>query len=326
MDENPLISVITINYNQSEATNQFLASMQKVTWNNVEIIVIDNASAITDFRNINNTCDNTKIIRSGKNLGFAGGNNLGIVHSSGEYLLFINNDTEVEAGFLEPLVLSFENDPTIGLASPKIRYFNSPGKNTIQYAGGSRPDMFSGISRFRGFMEPDTGNYDKSEYTNMIHGAAVMVPRRLLKEAGVWPDIYFLYYEEIDLCESFKRKGYNLRYVYDSVVYHKESMSVGKHSVLRTYYMSRNRLLFIRRNLKGIKKAMGIMIFFMLSIPKNSIRFLVRSDMKMVKALLKGLGWHFTNSEDIHANPVLITVDGHQEIINNYQPENAFSS
>jgi hypothetical protein len=325
MKDNPLISIITINCNQSAATNEFLESMQKVTWKNIEIIVVDNDSAIRDFRNIHNNYKNARIIRSEKNLGFAGGNNLGIVNSYGEYLLFINNDTEVEPDFLEPLVASFEDDLTLGLASPKIKFFNSPDKNTILYAGGSRPDLLSGISQFKGFMEPDYGKYDKSEYTDMIHGAAVMVPRRLLKETGIWPDIYFLYYEEIDLCETFKRKGFTLKYVHDSVVYHKESMLVEKTSVLRTYYMSRNRLLFIRRNLKGMKKAIGIIIYVLLSVPKNSLRFLIKSEFNLLKALWKGLGWHMTNFGNIHNSPILIGVDGHQEITDNCLLNNAIS-
>ena len=118
----PLVSIITVNYNQVQPTCAFLASLRKVSYPNIEVIVVDNHSLENPQRKIQEQFPEVLLIRSETNLGFAGGNNLGIAKAKGKYLLFINNDTEVDVGFLEPLVNLFESNPKAGIASPKILY------------------------------------------------------------------------------------------------------------------------------------------------------------------------------------------------------------
>jgi GT2 family glycosyltransferase len=129
----PLVSVISINYNQARVTCDMVASLRRITYPNLEIIVVDNASPSDNPDIIKEEFPEVNLIKSAQNLGFAGGNNLGIAQAKGEYLLFLNNDTEVEPDFLEPLVELFENNPKAGIASPKIKYFD--GEHLIQYAG-----------------------------------------------------------------------------------------------------------------------------------------------------------------------------------------------
>src|SRR5688500_15867132 len=151
----PAVTIITINYNQLELTCQLLDSLRKVTYPAVEVIVVDNHSTINPTAVISKKYPEVKLIVSNENLGFAGGNNLGIQASNGDYLLFLNNDTEVDPGFLEPLVALFESNEVAGAASSKILYHNSNG--TIQYAGSTRIDPFTGRSRRIGYMEKDLG-------------------------------------------------------------------------------------------------------------------------------------------------------------------------
>jgi hypothetical protein len=230
------------------------------------------------------------------NLGFAGGNNLGIVASKGKYLLFLNNDTEVDPGFLEPLVDMFEANPHAGAASSKILYHNSD--ETIQYAGSGSIDHFTGRSKRIGWMERDNGQYDDLRETNLAHGAAMMVPRKIVDKVGMMPEFFFLYYEEVDWCESIKKAGFKIFYVPSSKVYHKESMSIGKESVLKTYYLTRNRLLYMRRNTSGLKKITWILFFLVFSIPKNALTFTLQRDMDRAKAFFKGLLWNLTHMDN----------------------------
>ncbi len=292
----PCVSIITINYNQLKVTCELLDSLRKLTYPDVEVIVVDNHSQENPRRLIEEKYPEVKVIISDKNLGFAGGNNLGIEASRGKYLLFLNNDTEVDAGFLEPLVSLFESTPKAGIASSKILYYNSGG--TIQYAGSTRVDPFTGRSRRIGYMEKDNGQHNRLQETDLAHGAAMMVPRCVINEVGMMPAFFFLYYEEVDWCESIKKAGYKVYFVPDSKVYHKESMSIGKRSTLKTYYMTRNRLLYMRRNTSGFKKMTWMLFFLFFTIPKNTLTFTLRRDIEHAKAFWKGLLWNMTHLDN----------------------------
>jgi GT2 family glycosyltransferase len=289
----PIVTIITINFNQVQLTCELLDSLRKLTYPAVEIIVVDNNSREDPTPVIAEKYPEVTLIVSSENLGFAGGNNLGIQSSRGQYLLFLNNDTEVAPDFLEPLVSLFESNPKAGAASSKILYFNSG--ETIQYAGSTRIDPFTGRSKRIGYMEKDQGQYNRLEETDLAHGAAMMVPRKVIDEVGMMPEFFFLYYEEVDWCESIKKAGYKIYVVPDSKVYHKESMSIGKGSTLKTYYMTRNRLLYMRRNTAGFRKVTWIMFFLLFSLPKNALMFTLRRDIQHARAFGKGLLWNLTH-------------------------------
>jgi GT2 family glycosyltransferase len=289
----PLVSIITINYNQLHVTCALLDSLRKVSYPNVEVIVVDNCSAEDPRIVITQEYPEVRLIVSDKNLGFAGGNNLGIRTSRGQYVLFLNNDTEADPGFLEPLVELLESNPRAGIASSKILYHNSG--NTIQYAGSTRIDPFTGRSKRIGYMEKDNGQHNRLRETDLAHGAAMMVPRRVIDEVGMMPEFFFLYYEEVDWCESIKKAGYKIYFVPGSRVYHKESTSIGKGSTLKTYYMTRNRLLYMRRNTSGLTKVTWVLYFVLFTLPKNTLMFTLRRELEHVRAFWKGLFWNMTH-------------------------------
>ncbi|MGV3505106.1 MAG: glycosyltransferase family 2 protein [Adhaeribacter sp.] len=286
----PLVSIITVNYNQAYVTGQLLASLRQISYSPVEVIVVDNASPKEDPGSIARNFPEVTLICSQQNLGFAGGNNLGIARARGKYLLFLNNDTEVEAGFLEPLVALFENNARAGIASPKILYYGTD--NLIQYAGSRGINRWTGRSLTIGQLEQDRGQHNSSRPTSLVDGAAMMVPAQVIRRVGPMPEAYFLYYEELDWCEAIKRAGYQAHYVASSSIYHKESVSVGKASVLKTYYLNRNRLLFIRRNCQGWPLLTSALIFLLLALPKAALAFSLQAQWQHVRALWRGLRWH----------------------------------
>jgi GT2 family glycosyltransferase len=300
----PLVTIVTINYNQVEVTCALLESLRKLTYPAVEVIVVDNHSKEDPTPVIGKRYPEVTLIVSGENLGFAGGNNLGIQASNGKYLLFLNNDTEVDSGFLEPLVQFFETNPQAGAASSKLVYYNSG--ETIQYAGSTRINPFTGRSKRIGFLEKDHGQFSTKE-TELAHGAAMIVPRNVIDKVGMMPEFFFLYYEEVDWCESIKKAGYKIYIIPESKVYHKESMSIGKGSTLKTYYMTRNRLLFMRRNTAGFTKMAGILFFLLFSVPKNVLMFVAKNEMQHAKAFLKGLLWNTTHLENGKKLKLIVT-------------------
>ncbi|MEI7727149.1 MAG: glycosyltransferase family 2 protein [Bacteroidota bacterium] len=300
----PLVSIITINFDHPEVTCQLLASLRKISYPNIEIIVIDNASPKDDPACIKELYPEVVFIQSKENLGFAGGNNLGVRIAKGKYIILLNNDTEVDPGFLEPLVAKFESNPAIGAVSPKIKFFHTP--DTIQFAGISEFNPYTIRNRGLGFGEKDLGQFDQDAQTALVHGAAMMIPMEVIKKIGLMAECYFLYYEEHDWATRIRKAGYQLWYVHNSTVFHKESISTGKVSSLKVYYMNRSRLLFLRRNVSGVKFVIALIYQLFISIPKNALVLLLKGYPGHFQAYHKAVTWHLKHlfSKEIHTQPV----------------------
>jgi GT2 family glycosyltransferase len=286
----PLVSIITVNYNNAKVTAELMVSLRHITYPNLEVIVVDNGSVEHPGAAIQKEYPAVKLIMSEKNLGFAGGNNLGIKAATGEYLFLVNNDTEFTEGLIEGLLEVFNQYPDAGVVSPKFHYFFHKG--TIEYAGYKAVDTFTGRNSMIGCKEQDNGQYDAFTETNYAHGGAMMVSAAAVKKVGLMPEVYFLYYEEFDWCEQFKRHGYKIYYQYKSLIYHKESMTTGKNSPLKTYYITRNRILFMRRNVKLPARSFFVLYFIFLTIPKNTAQFLLKQESVHLKAFWNGILWN----------------------------------
>ncbi|MCK7555261.1 glycosyltransferase family 2 protein [Chitinophaga sedimenti] len=291
----PLVSLITLNYNQTGITCEFPESTKNLTYKNFETIVVDNASTVNPTAQIEaGNYPNVKILLSEKNLGFTGGNNLGMRHAKGDFVFIVNNDTEVTPDLLERLLAPFENDPTIGVTCPKIRYFSHP--NTIQYAGFNPMNLFTGRQSAVGSNEDDQGQYNVSGPTNCAHGAAMLVKREVLEKVGMFADKFFIYYEESDWSARIIRAGYKIQYVADGLIYHKESITMGKESAIKAYYHTRNRILYMRRNTNPVQLASFTLFFTAFTFPKSVLKYTVRGQFKHLKSFLKGTFWNLTNS------------------------------
>ena len=228
------------------------------------------------------------VIRSDKNLGFAGGNNLGISYADGDYILFLNNDTIINQPILENLARALDNNPQIGCVSPKIACW--PEKKQLQYAGSTPMSPVTLRNENIGFGQTDTGQFNKSRYTAFAHGAAMMIRTTDIKKFGMMPEFYFLYYEELDWCVQIRRAGLKIWYEATSTVYHKESMSVGKQSPLQVYYHTRNRLLFAKRSIdKRDERIYSYIYQTLVAFPKRLSIYLVKGKFRLIGALGKGL-------------------------------------
>ena len=286
----PLVSIITINYNESEVTLDLLRSIRGLTYSNYEIIVVDNASPQDNPDIIKEKYPEVFLIKSQENLGFAGGNNLGVKQAKGEYLLFINNDTIVPQDFIQPLVETFQRDKGIGMVSPKIKFHWDP--TLIQYAGYTPMNKWTIRNSSIGYHQKDDGNFDTPMETQSIHGAAMMVPRHIVDEVGMMTEVYFLYYEEHDWAEMIKRAGYRIFYQPKSHILHKESVSTGKFSPLKTYYLSRNRILFARRNFKPFPLCISLAFQLLVSIPKQTLTFTLKREFEHLTAFWQAISWN----------------------------------
>ena len=294
------ISIITINYNGLKDTCELIESLP-LEDDSLEVIVVDNASKEDEATIIEQRYPQVKVIRSKENLGFAGGNNLGIQAAHGKYLFFLNNDTllrckkeDVRCKMFQPLIDRLESSPKIGMVSPKIRF--SWGTNPIQYAGYTPLSKITLRNRAIGCGEPDHGQYDTAHPTPYAHGAAMMVKREVIEKAGLMPECYFLYYEELDWSMMMRRAGYDIWYEPAMTVYHKESQTTGQQSPLRTYYITRNRLLFVKRNNKTVSRYLSYLYQICVVVCRDILKYTLQRRFDLVKAVSRGI-CDFINSQ-----------------------------
>lgn len=289
-----LISIITVDYNQPETTLSLLKSIDFFyPVANIEIIVVDNGSIIDNGAKFRNENPRVKFIRSEENLGFAGGNNLGIQAASGAYLFLVNNDTEFTAGLLETLSETLASNPKIGIISPKIKYFDQP--EILQYVGYTEMNYYTCRNHCVGQYELDAGQYDQQiGPTGYVHGAAMMISREALAAAGTMAENFFLYFEEMDWCERIKAAGYQIWVNPQATIYHKESISVGKNSALKAYFMNRNRILFIRRNANWLQRSFFYLYFGCIVVPRNMLEYSRTDNASFIPVLLSAIKWNLT--------------------------------
>lgn len=284
----PDISFITICYNGFKDTCELIESLQnKISSVSYEIIVVDNASRENEAEKIKKIYPSVITIRSDLNRGFSGGNNIGIRVATGKYIFLINNDTYIESDNIDCLIERLESRPEIGGISPKIRFAFPP--QHIQFAGFTPLSHITLRNSIVGFGCPDDGNYDIPHSTPYLHGAAMMIKREVIEKVGLMPEIFFLYYEELDWSTSITRAGYKLWYEPRCTVFHKESQSTGQLSKLRTYYLTRNRILYARRNLTGFVRLVSILYLSTVATGKNSLVFALKGRFALIGSICRGV-------------------------------------
>lgn len=298
----PLISLITINYNQAAVTCDLLDSTRTLTYPNVEVIVVDNGSKDDLVQRLQRgNYPNVVLVRSEENLGFSGGNNLGLQYAKGDYYFFLNNDTIVTPDLLEKLMLPFSEQPNVGVVCPKIRFHDQP--QVIQYAGYHPLNEYTGRTWSVGLMEVDRGQHDQPGATWFAHGAAMLVSRAVLERAGSFDNSFFLYYEELDWSARIRRAGFQIYYQPKALIFHRESMSVGKANPMKVYYHTRNRLWFMRRNVSGVPLLIFYLYYFFLALPKALIQYALPWQSTYLKAVKDAIIWNFNHQ----AKPLLST-------------------
>ncbi|HET8829102.1 MAG TPA: glycosyltransferase family 2 protein [Pelobium sp.] len=292
-----LVSIVTVNFNQPKATIALLQSLKKQVDANIEVILVDNASDENHEAEFYNTFPSLTFIRTKVNLGFAGGNNLGINVAKGDYIFLLNNDTEVPEGCICGMIEEFEKNKNIGLLSPLILYDDD--KSVIQYAGYTPLNYLTARNTQIGQYEKNTGQFDGvTRETGFCHGAAVMCRTKDMHKAGLMDENYFLYYEELDWCEKFKRIDKGIYFTGKTFIYHKESISVGKESAIKTYFLTRNRMLFIRKNTNFLNVLFFSIYYIFIACPKMMVKYVLTGKGTLAKWVIKAVFWNLTHQKN----------------------------
>jgi len=242
------VYIVVLNWNGKEDTLECLKSLRITSYDNYRVILVDNGSEDDSVVAVKENFPEVEVVETGKNLGFAGGNNVGIEYAMGkgaDYVYLINNDTTVDPDYLKELVAVAEADPKVGAVGSKICYHSEPDR--IWFAGG-KINWLKNKGEHIGLDEIDKGQYDETGEVGYLTGCSLLLKREVVEKIGVLEDDYFLYYEDADYSQRVKNAGYKVMYAPKSKIYHKVSRSTKPGSASYVYYHVRNGLVNARRN------------------------------------------------------------------------------
>lgn len=244
------VFIIILNWNGRDDTLACLASVAQINYPSFRVIVVDNGSTDNSVDAIRTAFPAVDLIETGKNLGFAGGNNVGIrcaLELGADYVFLLNNDTEVDPGLLDAFAVAAERYPNAGVFGGKIYYHAEPQR--IWYAGARWNQDTARFDQV-GEGELDDGRtYSAACETDYACGCAFLLPAARLREIGLLDEDFFLYFEETDWCFRAKKAGHPSIFVPEAKLWHKVSVSFGgEGSPLALYFITRNRLLWARRH------------------------------------------------------------------------------
>lgn len=294
MPDATLVSVITVNYGPSHHTAALLENIRRLNDPRLEVWVVDNASPESPIPHLSARFPEVNFIQSSFNRGFAGGNNLALREATGDFLFFVNNDTEIAPGCIDKLLQLAQQNPKLGIVCPLLLHYpNEGGVLRVQYAGMTPLNPFTGRNRTLGSGEPAVNwKNAQSRPTAYAHGAAMFVPRAVIAAAGTMREDYFLYYEELDWSERIRRAGYEIWVEPQAKVYHKEGATTKSMGAVKTYFLHRNRLLFMRR----FHNPPALWLFYLhvlfLAAPKHTLLAVLRGDWAGLRAFWQAMAWH----------------------------------
>jgi len=286
------IAIVVLNYNTKGEILDCLESLSKLQKddNEIEIIIVDNASTDDSVSAIRKNFKDLTIVENQQNLGFSGGNNVGVkktLKDKAEWFLILNPDTTVDDRLILELVKVANSDSLVGIIGPKIyfakglefhknRYKEGELGKVIWYAGG-KIDWNNVLASHRGVDEVDKGHYQEIVETDFVSGAAMFVKSQVFEKIGFFDERYFLYLEDLEFCQRAKKAGFKVVFAPKAIVWHKNASSTKVGSPLQDYFITRNRLIF------GLKYA-NLRAKFALF--RESINFLFGSNKIKKRAVL----------------------------------------
>ena len=291
----PSIAVILVNWKKYNLTSNCIDSLNKSNYKNFKIILVDNEYSEKSLIDLRNKHKELIVFKEKNNLGFAGGNNIGIryaLENDYDYIMLLNNDTEVKENFILPLVERIEKDHFLGAVQPLILNFSN--KSIIWNAGG-KLNKFLGLTSTRLNNNKLNSSIVFDDYTDWISGCCILIKSEILTKVGLLDEKFFNYYEDVDWSLRMKNLGYDLGFVKESIIYHHGSSSSknkkNKEGVISSkihYFNIRNHILLLKKH-KNLFNFFGIVFFQIIKITSYIFYFLIRFRFNKLTMVLKGL-------------------------------------
>jgi GT2 family glycosyltransferase len=295
--QQPLVSIITVNYNGIDYLDDLYQSLTKVTYPNCELILVDNASADGSVQFVKDNYPEVRIIENPDNYLFARGNNVGIRAAKGEIICLLNNDVKVSPDFLEIIVQEFEENQEMAACQPKVLDLNRP--DCFEYAGacGGYLDKF-GYPFMRGrlffTLEDDRGQYDTVQEIFWCTGACFFIRRSVLDSVGFLDEEFGMHMEEIDLCWRMHLNRFKIYCVPAARVWHKGGGTLKTDDPRKIYWNFRNNIFLLVKNLAMFNLIRIIVVRLGLD-GIAATRELLKSNMAGSLAILKSYLWILLN-------------------------------
>ncbi|MBM3192881.1 MAG: glycosyltransferase family 2 protein [Chlamydiae bacterium] len=300
------VYLIVLNYRGKEDTKECILSILDSSYKNFEIVIVDNHSQDQSISYLREAFPGITLLETEKNLGYAGGNNVGIqfaLDQGAEAILILNNDTTLDKDCIKNFVAESKTYPN-SILGGRVYYFDTPSE--MQHFGG----VWS--HRKGKFINQPDRDFDTKRARNLdfITGCALFVPRQIFHKTGLFEESFFLYYEEIDWCFRARKLGFFCTYVPSPMIFHKESKSFATPKPPQSYFQWRNRIFFIERNFEKSQFYLWLftkfpkrlfLLFIKRWIKELDILFLGNSEEKQIsklsyKASLKGISDYFKRS------------------------------
>lgn len=288
----PKVAVVILNYNNPHDTIECVNSLMRNSYENFEVILIDNGSTDNSVEMLKTLkYRNLTFIRNEKNLGFAGGCNIGIRHalrSGADYVLLLNNDTVVREDFLDSLMEQALKHPDAGVIGPKIYFYDE--SNKIWFAGGYIDWKYDGAHV--GYGKPDAGEYNAEKPVEFVTGCAMLVKREVLERVGLLDSSLFLYQEDVDFCIRVRKAGYKCIYIPYPHVWHKGGATTKERrrmSPLHRYWGTRNKLALFRKNFGRLRFAEVVLREILVVTPILILLYAHRRHFDLIPAQLRGI-------------------------------------
>ncbi len=286
----PRVAVVVLNWNGTDDTEECLRSLMKLDYPRCEIIVVDNGSTTSPRERLLRECPSITYLQTETNLGYAGGNNVGIRYalSAGhDYVFVLNNDTIVESEVLSRAVPVAQADPRIGVLGIKILAWDDPARVWVAYG---QVTYRQGLVRLIGYYWLDDGRFDEQLDVEWVPGTAMLFRREALEEVGLFDEEFFAYHEDVDWCTRARRLGWRVVFAPCARIYHKGHRSSGGKGYVspRQYLAGRNMILYVRRHASPLQK-LKFLLFQLVTLPLQYLRRLVTGEQAGVTAKIRGM-------------------------------------
>jgi len=294
----PRIWIVVLSWNQYDLTAACVRSLMQLDYPNYQIVVVDNNSQDDTVEKLRlEFANRLELIVNAQNLGFAGGNNVGIRYAlrrNVDYVMILNNDTVVDASFLTPLVKVLQAEARAAVVTPKIYFMHDSDR--IWAAGGKVYWRF-GLARSRGRDELDCGQFDRREQVDYATGCCMLFRRGALEKVGLLDERYFAYFEDSDWCMRAREEGFQIWYEPTSIIWHVAGASsrIGKTWSASVRYLNvRNNLWFIHRYIKGPPRLIALVSFIVSRLLLSSVKQIALGRWIHLRSIWQGAynGWH----------------------------------
>jgi GT2 family glycosyltransferase len=301
---NSLVVTVIPNWNLKEDLGECLTSLEMQTHQRHIVVVIDNGSTDGSKEFVQEAFPEVHLISLPQNLGYAAALNVGVefaLSQSAEFVFALNNDTILKPDTISHLISVLEADTTIGVATPKILFYDNPD---LIFGLGDRIYPFLPLPVGLGYKWHDRPRFSGIMEFDYITGCAMMIRSQVFRRIGLFDTSYFMYYEDGDFCRRVRENGYRIVCVGNSIIYHKAALSTSKNQPFSTQIRARNRILFYRRYRHGPHPFFTYVLLVLVAVWRL-IGFLLRGQGDLVKPYLLGLweGWHEPLSTSSGAKP-----------------------